>query len=113
MLYLSDRNAEPVVATVRLHLSFGELGDLLATRVGFGERQELTPRVVFLNSQVRPLRDAYVITKDMGAFKVDNDLPPDDITTTAEVSEVLKDTARRYGWEPELEWCGFEPPKGA
>lgn len=113
VLYLSDREAQGVPITVRLHTSFGEAGDLLATRVGFGERQELLPRIVFLNSQVRPLRDAYVITKDMGAFKVDNDLPPDDITTMAEVSEVLRETATRYGWDVTLPWCGLPPPEGA
>lgn len=111
VLYLSDREAEPVPVTVRLHMTFGEIGDLLATRVGFAERQEMTPRIVFLNAQVRPVRDAYVITEDMGAFKVDNDLPPDDITTTVEVAEVLAATAMRYGWDVKLPWCGLPPPE--
>ncbi len=111
-LYLSERTAEPVLVTVRLHMTFGELGDLLATRVGFGERQEMTPRIVFLKSQVRPVNGGFVITKDMGAFKVDNDLPPDDITIMAEVSEVLAATARKYGWDVDEPWCGLPPPEG-
>lgn len=111
-LYLASLTDEPVEVTVRLHLNFTALGDLLATRVGFGERQEMAPRIIFMNAQIDPKRDARVITKDMGAFYIDNALEPDDITTSVEVAPILKETAARYGWDVSLPWCGFPAPEG-
>lgn len=111
-LYLPERTGDPIEVTVRLHLNFSLLGDLLATRVGFGDAHEMTPRIVFWNSEVAPTRDAHVITKDMGAFFIDNVQDPDDVTTTAFVSKVFPETARRYGWDPDLPFMGLEPPGG-
>lgn len=112
VLYLKTRTDAPVGVTCRLHLSFEQLGDLAGSRAGFGERQDVTPRIIFLNAQVLPVRDAYVITRDMGAYKLDNDLPPDDITTAVEVTVVLKESAAKYGWDLTAPWCGFPAPEG-
>lgn len=110
-LYFPERTGDPIAVTVRLHLNFGLLGDLLATRVGYAEAQEMTPRIIFWNSQVAPERDAYVITKDMGAFRVDNSQEPDDVTTTAFVYQVLPETVLRFGWNPDLPWLGLPAPE--
>lgn len=110
-LYFPERTGDPIAVTVRLHLSFGLLGDLLATRVGYAEAQEMTPRIVFWNAEVTPARDGIVVTKDMGAFHVENVQPPDDVTTTGFVYKILPDTVRRYGWNPDLPWMGLEPPE--
>lgn len=110
-LYLPELAGETEVITVRLHLNFSLLGDLLATRVGYGEAHELTPRIIFWNHEVEPMRDAYVITKDMGAYYIDNTADPDDVTTTAYVAKVLPETARRHGWDPDQLWCGFPAPE--
>lgn len=109
-LYFPERTGDPIEVTVRLHLRFSLLGDLLATRVGFGDAHEMTPRIIFWNAEVRPTRDAYVITKDMGAFLIDTVQDPDDVTTTAYVSQVLPETARRYDWDPDALWLGFAAP---
>ncbi len=110
VLYLSDRASEPVTVTARLHLKFAMLGDLHATRVGFGEQAEMTPKIVFMNAQVRPIDSAIVITKDMGAFVLQTVEAPDDITTSVEVYPMLEDTVRRYGWDPDALWLGFPAP---
>lgn len=108
--YLPTPTAEPVACTVRLHLRFDEIGQLASLQSGFADRQELTPRIVFLNSQVAPTKNGFVVTKDMGVYRVDNDLAPDDITTTAEVSTVSESRAAGFGWDPSQPWYGFTPP---
>lgn len=114
VLYLNSRTDAPVEVTCRLHLSFEQLGDLHGSRAGFGERQEVTPSIIFLNDQgVTPVRDGYVITRDMGAYFIANTLSPDDITTKVEVSVVEKPSAEKYGWDLSAPWCGFQPPAGA
>lgn len=107
-LYLATPSSDPVSCTVRLHLKFDELGELL--RGGFAERQEITPRIVFLASQVRPVRGGVVVTKDMGAWRVDNDLPPDDITITAEVVSMSKGQIQTAGWDISADFLGLTPP---
>lgn len=111
VLYLSKRDAVPVRVTCRLHVKFEELGDLANVRVGFGDRQEVVPRIIFLNEQVKPSLDGYVITKDMGAYKLDNDAPPDDITTAVNVTIVAPGSAAKYGWDLSAPWCGFPDPE--
>lgn len=112
VLFLESRTDAPVVVTCRLHLSFEKLGDLANVRAGFADRQETTPRVVFLNSQgAKPGTASYVITKDMGAFKVNNVLPPNDITTEAEVTKVELPNAVKHGWDLAAPWCGFPAPE--
>lgn len=110
VLYLKTRTDAPVEVTCRLHLQFEQLGDLAGSRAGFADRQAVTPKIIFMNSEVLPVRDAYVITKDMGAYKLDNDLPPDDITTAVEVTEVSAASAAKYGWDLSAPWCGFPAP---
>lgn len=104
-LYLADTSADPVGCTVRLHLKFDEVGELL--RGGFSERQELTPRILFLGEQVQPVRNGIVITQDMGAWRIDNDLPPDDITITAEVSKLSRNQVTGLGWDPDIQYMGL------
>jgi hypothetical protein len=104
-LYLATPTATPLGVSVRLHLSFGALGELL--RGGFGEREELTPRIIFMGSQVSPVRNAIVVTQDMGAFRVDNTMPPDDISITAEVIKLTHSQCVTFGWNPELQYMGL------
>lgn len=110
VLYLTDPDATPVEITVRLHLRFDALGELLTVSAGFADRQELTPRIIFMNDQINPKRNAIVVTKDMGAFNVQTDIAPDDITTAAEVSQVSKSTVTTWGWDPDALWLGLPPP---
>lgn len=111
VLFLKSRTDAPVVVTVRLHVKFEQLGDLANVRAGFGDRQEVTPRIIFLNDQVKPGNEGYVITEDMGAYKLDSDVPPDDITTAVAVSPVSPANAAKYGWDLTAPWCGFPAPE--
>ena len=111
VLYFADANAAPVAITVRLHLKFDALGQLLTMSAGFADRQELSPRIIFMNSQgVDPVRNAIVVTKDMGAFNVEVDVAPDDITTAAEVTQMSKSEVIALGWDPDALWLGHDAP---
>ena len=111
-LYLTAPTATPKSCTVRLHLKFDELGELL--RGGFADRQEYNPRIIFLGEQVKPARNAIVVTADMGAWRIDNDLPPDDITITAEVVRLTRSQIAGFGpgWNPDALYCGLPAPEG-
>ena len=109
VLYLAGPAAVPVGCTVRLHLKFDEVGELL--RGGFSERQELSPRIIFLGAQIEPARNAHIITKDMGAYRIDNTLPPDDITIAAEVVKLSRSQIISLGWNPDAEYLGFPAPE--
>lgn len=113
VLFLESRTEAPVVTTCRLHISFEKLGDLANVRAGFGDRQETIPRIIFLTDTVKPQNGSYVISRDMGAFKIDNVLPPHDITTEAEVIKVDRANALKYGWDLDALWCGLTPPGSA
>lgn len=104
-LYLADSSAAPLGVTVRLHLSFNEVGELL--RGGFSERQEIIPRIIFLGSQVQPRHRGIVVTQDLGAYLIENDLPPDDITITAEVSKLSRNQVTGFGWDPDALFMGL------
>lgn len=107
-LYLATPTGEPVGISVRLHLSFAALGELL--RGGFAEREELTPRIIFLGSQLVPARGGIVVTKDMGAWRLDNTQPPDDISITAEVTRLTPSQCIAFGWDPQLPYMGLPAP---
>ena len=109
-LYFATPSAEPLALTVRLHLSFDQIGELF-NRIGFAERNEMTPRIVFLKEQVSPIRNAIVVTKDMGAFMLDNTMPPDDVTVLGEVVRMTNSQVVTLGWNPAADWLGLAPPE--
>lgn len=104
-LYLATPTDEPVGVSVRLHLSFAALGELL--RGGFGEREEMTPRIIFMGCQLVPARGGIVVTKDMGAWRLDNTQPADDISITAEVIRLTPSQCIAFGWDPSLQYMGL------
>lgn len=108
-LYLTGPTATPQTVTVRLHLNFDPVGELL--RGGFSERQESTPSIIFLREQVQPANKGILITKDLGAWRVDNDLPPDDITIKAEVARLTDSQVTGFGWNPAEDFLGFPVPE--
>lgn len=108
-LYLTAPNADPQTVTVRLHLNFNPVGELL--RGGFSEREEATPSVIFMADQVQPANKGILITKDLGAWRVDHDFPPDDITIKAEVARLTDSQVVGFGWNPAADWMGFPAPE--
>lgn len=107
--YLASLGATPVPVTVRLHSSIQALG-ALARGEGYAEVDTITPRLIFMNDQITTRNNAFVILKDLGAFKLNNVLPPDDITTTVEVAPVPNDQAARQGWDKSQAWMGLQQP---
>lgn len=108
-LYLAALGSASVGVTIRLHTSIQALG-ALATGNGYAEVDTITPRIVFMNDQVVPRQNSIIITQDMGAYLIGNVLPRDDITTTAEVSLIPVDQARKQGWDPTLPFMGLPSP---
>lgn len=104
-LYLATPTDAPVGVSVRLHLNFAALGELL--RGGFGEREELTPRIIFMGTQITPVRNGIVVTQDLGAYRIDNTMPPDDISITGEVVKLTNAQCIGFGWDPTLQYMGL------
>lgn len=107
--YVPEVGGSPVPVSVRLHLRFDALGQLISK--AFAERADMTPRIIFLKAQVQPSRGGVVVTKDMGAFHVEYDYAPDDITVTGEVAQVPDSEITERGWDKNLDWFGLGDPE--
>lgn len=81
----------PQPVFVRIHTQMDvQLGDMAGTNFNYAERQEITPRILFMRDQVSmPLRNAVVSVAPGEAYRIDNVRPPDDISIIAEVSRML------------------------
>lgn len=88
-MYYGD--GSPVPVRVRLHTKFDAIGD--DRSMGWAEMQVTRPRVLFLvEDGIQPERGHVVYVQPGEAYQIDNTLPPDDITITAEVTRM---TARQ------------------
>lgn len=75
--------------SVRVHSNVKALGDMAGTNFHYAETQEIIPRVIFMRAEIAmPERLAIVSVAAGEAYCIDNAMPPDDITITAEVSRV-------------------------
>jgi hypothetical protein len=80
--------------TVRVHEKWLALGDLKGTNFNYAEIESVTPRMIFLVSEIDPKRGMYVSIAAGVAFRIDNTQPADDITQTANVVRLkLSETA--------------------
>jgi hypothetical protein len=78
--------AVPEAVTVRVHSNETKAGDLAGTNLSYAERQDRRETVVFWVDQIpSPVRNALVILDSTEGYFVDNALPPDGQTITAEV----------------------------
>lgn len=78
--------------TVRLHTDDKALGDVRGTSFGYAERHEKISRIIFLAAgaaAIDPDNGAIVSFAPGEAYRVDNVLPRDGITITAEVTKLL------------------------
>lgn len=98
-LYLTktgeDTNGDPeydagVEVTVRIHTDWTEHGDQKGTNFHFAERAERSDEIVFLASEITPHRGGVVSVETGEAYIVDNVLPQDGLTITAEVSRMAE-----------------------
>lgn len=81
---------------VRVHYRFDPLGDMKGTNLEYAERQEVIPRIIFDNTEITPQNNAVVSVRPGEAYQVDNILPPDDFTSTAEAPRMPRHLAALY-----------------
>ena len=108
-IYLQTPVSAPVGILVRLHTSLSRVGELL--RGGFADREEIGPQMIFLSSQVVPKHGAIIVTKDMGAWRVETTQPPDDITISAEVVKLTPSQVSANGWDANQPYFGMTVPE--
>lgn len=79
----------PTLVHVRVHTKWEKAGDMAGTNLSYAEVQEINPRIVFMVDEVAaPVRNAIVSIAAGEAYRIDNVLPPDDITITAEATRM-------------------------
>lgn len=108
VLYIPMRGGAPAAASARIHLKFDALGEL--RRSGFAEGVELTPKAIFLVSELSPVRLSLIVTEDLGAFLLDQVDPPDDITVTARIVRLPVGKYAEWGLTQGVPWCGLTAP---
>lgn len=104
--YLPEPTADPIPVTVRMHFSYDALGEISR---GFADRQDVQPTMVFWVNEVEPEEGGTVVTEDLGVYRVSSDMPPDDVTITADVIKLTDSQIEHYGWNPALPWAGLPP----
>ena len=82
--------------TVRVHEFWKALGDLKGTNFNYAEVEDITPRIVFLLSEVGPKRGAIVSVAPGEAYRVDLVLPVNGITVTAKVVKFSAEEAQGF-----------------
>lgn len=93
LLYPQTPGSQPVPVRVRLHTKFSQIGDDRSQ--GWAEREAVKPRIIFMASElaeqgVSLARGHVVWLQQDEAYFVDNTLPADDITITAEVTRLSR-----------------------
>jgi hypothetical protein len=83
-LYVAD-GADPVICYVRVHTKADALGDMRGTSMGYAERQEIVPKLIFWREEVDPDNSAIVVISAEEAYRIDNVIPKDGPTVTVEV----------------------------
>ena len=82
--------------TVRVHEFWRSLGDLKGTNFNYAEVEDISPRIVFLVSEVTPKRGAIVSVAPGEAYRVDLVLPVNGITVTAKVVKFSAEEAKAF-----------------
>lgn len=77
--------------TVRVHDKFIALGDLKGTNFNYAEIEAISPKAIFMLSEVTPDR-GYIISLEPGvAYRIDHTHEPDDITQKADIIKLAAD----------------------
>lgn len=108
VIYIQMKEAELQTPTVRLHLTFNDIGDL--RRAGFAEQIEQTPKIIFLNGMVTPIQTAVIVTDSQGAYQISRVHPADDITTKTDVVKLPTGQYAAWGLVLGDPWCGLPAP---
>lgn len=92
-LHYATAGATAVAIRARLQTKFAQIGD--DRSMGWAEREAVKPRLIFMLAQMEELgivlnRNQIVYFQPGEAYNIDNLLPPDDITVTAEVTRLSR-----------------------
>ncbi len=91
-LYIASAGATPVPVHVRVHSKYEEVGESSERDVGNAARHERIPSLVFWVAELeasgiaRPSRGAVISIEAGEAYRVDNTMPIDLVTITANVT---------------------------
>lgn len=83
-LYLAGDD-DPVICYIRVHTKADALGDMRGTSLGYAERQEVVPKLIFWREELDPDNNAIVVVSADEAYRIDNVVPKDGPTVTVEV----------------------------
>lgn len=86
-LYIQGANP-PLLIHVRVHTEWGATGDVKGTSFAYAERQDISPEIVFLVSEIVPKNGAIISVAEGEAYRVDNVSMPENITVKAEVAKL-------------------------
>lgn len=90
--YYADVGVQPVAVRARLSTRFTQIGD--DRSMGWAEIEAVKPRLIFMLSELPTgltlARGAIFYLQPGEAYQIDNLLPPDDITVTAEVTRLSR-----------------------
>ena len=90
--YYADVGVLPVPVRARLSTRFTQIGD--DRSMGWAEIEAVKPRLIFMLSELPAgltlARGAIFYLQPGEAYQIDNLLPPDDITVTAEVTRLSR-----------------------
>jgi hypothetical protein len=93
ILYIESKGATPIPTYARVHTKFEEVGEISERDVGNATRHERVPSLIFMIDELqaagipwRKMPHAIISVEPNEAYRIDNTLPPDDITITAHVT---------------------------
>lgn len=85
-----DEPEKAIPVSVRLHEKWQALGDLKGTNFNYAELEAIPTKMIFLLSEIRPVRNHIVSVAPGLAFHVDHLEEDDDITVTASMVPISK-----------------------
>lgn len=88
----------------RRHYKFHALGDLTGTSANYAERQEMSPQLLFMLDEIEPANRAVVVTALGEAFRLNNILPPDGLTVTANALRLMDEDAVGFDYPGSEAW---------
>lgn len=93
-LYIRVPGADPVAVKIRLHNSWGQVGDIQGARNFPAEMENLGPRILFDLTELPTPQTGAVLSVAQGeAYRVDHLLPPDDQFQHALVTPMFPEDA--------------------
>lgn len=103
VLHYAEAGATPTPVRARLQTKFAQIGD--DRSMGWAEIEAVKPRLIFMLDElavagVKLDRNHIIYFQPGEAYNIDNLLPPDDITVTAETTRLSRKQYQEAGLPP-------------